>query len=101
MTLVEVHRRTTAPEIWEDTDGSVDIFVCAVGTRGTITGVGEVLKARKPAVRVVAVEPAGAAAHKALNLAARPDAAGKTIVVLLADTGERYVTTALMTRSLT
>lgn len=159
----EVHRRTTAPEIWEDTDGSVDIFVCAVGTGGTITGVGEVLKARNPAVRVVAVEPAGAAvlsghpagehqipgigvgfipevlnraildeivavtddeafemtrrlareegilagissgaaAHAALNLAARPDSAGKTIVLLLADTGERYVTTALMTRSLT
>jgi cysteine synthase A len=157
-----VHRRTTAPEIWEDTDGSVDIFVCAVGTGGTITGVGEVLKARNPAVPVVAVEPAaavlsghpagehqipgigvgfipevlnraildeivavtddeafemtrrlsreegilagissGAAAHAALNLAARPDAAGKTIVLLLADTGERYVTTALMTRSLT
>ena len=121
----EVHRRTTAPEIWEDTDGSVDIFVSAVGTGGTITGVGEVLKARNPAVRVVAVEPAGAAvlsghpagehqipgigvgfipevlnratAHAALNLAARPDAAGKTIGALLADTGDRDVTTALMT----
>jgi cysteine synthase len=57
----EVHRRTTAPEIWEDTGGSVDMFVCAVGIGGTITGVGEVLKARNPAVRVVAVEPAGAA----------------------------------------
>ena len=57
----EVHRRTTAPEIWDGTGGAVDVFVSAVGTGGTITGVGEVLKARKPAVRVVAVEPAGAA----------------------------------------
>jgi cysteine synthase len=158
----EVHRRTTAPEIWEDAGASVDVFVSAVGTGGTITGVGEVLKARNPDVRVVAVEPAGAAvlsghpagkhqmpgigvgfipevlnraildeivavtddeafemtrrlareegilagissgaaAHAALSLAARPDTAGKTIVVLLADTGERYVTTALMTGSL-
>jgi cysteine synthase len=57
----EIHRRTTAIEIWEDTRGEVDYFVSAVGTGGTITGVGEVLKARKPAVRVVAVEPANAA----------------------------------------
>src|SRR6202795_753252 len=57
----EVHRRTTAVEIWEDTQGHVDVFVSAVGTGGTITGVGEVLKERKPATRVVAVEPAGAA----------------------------------------
>jgi cysteine synthase A len=57
----EIHRRTTALEIWEDTHGAVDIFVAGVGTGGTITGVGEVLKARKPGVRVVAVEPAGAA----------------------------------------
>lgn len=153
----EVHRRTTAVEIWEDSQGAVDVFVSAVGTGGTITGVGEVLKQRKPGVRVVAVEPAGAAVlsggpagnHRipgigvgfipevlnrsildeviavtdedafacarrlareegilagvssgaavcaALAVAARADAAGKMIVALLADTGERYVTTSL------
>jgi len=153
----EVHRRTTAVEIWEDTNGAVDVFVSAVGTGGTITGVGEVLKERKPSVRIVAVEPAGAAVlsgrpagnhlqpgigvgfipevlnrsildevipvtdedafnctkrlareegimagvssgaalHAALSVAARKDAAGKMILVLLADTGERYVTTPL------
>ncbi len=57
----EVHRRTTAVEIWEDSEGAVDVFVSAVGTGGTITGVGEVLKERKPSVRIVAVEPANAA----------------------------------------
>ncbi len=57
----EVHRRTTAEEIWADTDGTVDIFVAGVGTGGTITGVGEVLKARKPSVRVIAVEPSSCA----------------------------------------
>jgi cysteine synthase A len=154
---VEIHRRTTGVEIWEDTQGIVDVFVSAVGTGGTITGVGEVLKARKASVRVVAVEPAGAAIlsgqtagehripgigvgfipkilncaildeiitvsdedafacarrlareegivagassgaalHAALALAGRDTAAGKVIVVLLADTGERYITTAL------
>jgi cysteine synthase A len=153
----EVHRRTTAVEIWDDTDGAVDVFVAGVGTGGTITGVGEVLKQRKPAVRVVAVEPAGAAVlsggragshcmpgigvgfipevlnraildeiiavtddqafactrrlareegivagvssgaalHAALAVASRSDAAGKLIVVLLPDTGERYITTSL------
>ncbi len=154
----DVHRRTTAVEIWEDTGGAVDVFVAAVGTGGTITGVGEALKARKPGVRVVAVEPAGAAVlsggpagehrmpgigvgfipkvlnraildeviavadddafavtrrlarqegivagvssgaalHAALVVAGRPDAAGQTVVVVLPDTGERYVTTALL-----
>ncbi len=57
----QIHRRTTAIEIWEDTQGAVDCFVSAVGTGGTITGVGEVLKQRKPGVRIIAVEPAGAA----------------------------------------
>jgi len=153
----EVHRQTTAVEIWDDTGGGVDVFVSAVGTGGTITGVGEVLKDRKPSVRVVAVEPAtaavlsggragshlmpgigvgfipkvlncsiideviavtdedafrcarrlareegivagvssGAALHAGLAVAARREAAGKMIVVLLADTGERYITTTL------
>jgi cysteine synthase A len=153
----EMHRRTTALEIWEDTDGAVDIFVSAVGTGGTITGVGEVLKARKPGVRVVAVEPtgaallsggvagthqmpgigvgfipkvlnraiideviavsdaeafacarrlaaeegilagvsSGAALHAALAIAAREASAGQMICLILPDTGERYITTAL------
>ena len=152
-----VHRLTTGVEIWEDTKHAVDVFVSAVGTGGTITGVGELLKEHKPSVRVIAVEPAnaavlsgrpagdhqipgigvgfipdvlnrsvldeivcvtdeeafacsrrlareegilagvssGAAVHAALQIAARPDAAGKTIVVILADTGERYLTTKL------
>ena len=153
----EVHRQTTAVEIWDDTGGGVDVFVSAVGTGGTITGVGEVLKERKPSVRVVAVEPAtaavlsggragshlmpgigvgfipkvlnrsiideviavtdedafrcarrlareegivagvssGAALHAGLAVAARRETAGKMVVVLLADTGERYITTSL------
>jgi cysteine synthase len=153
----EVHRRTTAVEVWEDTQGGVDVLVCSVGTGGTITGVGEVLKERKPSVRVIAVEPAnaavlsgrpagnhlipgigvgfvpevlnrsildeviavtdeeafacsrrlareegilagassGAALHAALAVAARKEGAGKLVVVILADTGERYVTTPL------
>ena len=151
------HRATTGPEIWEDTDGKVDIFVAGVGTGGTITGVGEYLKSKNPNVKIVAVEPASspvlstgtAGAHKiqgigagfvpdvlntkvydeilpvenedafatgrevgktdgvlvgissgaalwaAGKLAARPENAGKTIVVLLPDTGERYLSTAL------
>jgi cysteine synthase A len=153
----EVHRRTTAVEIWDDTRGGVDVFVSAVGTGGTITGVGEVLKAHKPGVRLVAVEPAGAAVlsgrpagnhqmpgigvgfipavlnrslldeviavtdedalectrrlareegivagvssgaalHAALAVASRKDAGGRMVVVLLPDTGERYITTSL------
>lgn len=153
----EIHRKTTAPEIWDDTDGAVDVFVAGVGTGGTITGVGEVLKGRKPSVRVVAVEPeaspvlsggkpgphkiqgigagfvpevlnrsvydeiitvsnddametarraaklegilcgisSGAALFAALKVAERPESKGKTLVVILPDTGERYLSMAL------
>lgn len=153
----DAHRKTTGPEIWEDTDGGVDIFVAGVGTGGTITGVGEYLKSKKPGVKIVAVEPAdspvlsggaagphklqgigagfvpktlntavydeilqitteqafdaarqigrsegvlvgissGAAAAAAITLAKRPENRGKTIVVLLPDTGDRYLSTPL------
>ena len=152
-----VHRATTGPEIWEDTDGMVDIFVAGVGTGGTVTGVGEYLKSQNPNVKVVAVEPAGSpvlskgtpGAHKiqgigagfvpavlntgvydeiipveneaafatgkkigksegvlvgissgaavwaAIELAKRPENRGKTIVALLPDTGDRYLSTPL------
>ena len=151
------HKATTGPEIWADTDGKVDIFVAGVGTGGTITGVGEYLKEKNPAIRVVAVEPAsspvlsrgtagahkiqgigagfvpevlntavydeviaveneaafaagrrvgraegvlvgissGAAVHAAIELAKRPENKGKTIVALLPDTGDRYLSTEL------
>ncbi|SNC65573.1 cysteine synthase A [Kytococcus aerolatus] len=153
----EVHRRTTAEEIWADTEGKVDAFVAGVGTGGTVTGVGQVLKERNPEVHVVAVEPAdspiltggeagphkiqglganfvpevldtkvydevvdvelddalrvsrelakqegiltgisaGANVHAALELAARPEMAGRTIVVIVPDFGERYLSTVL------
>lgn len=152
-----VHRATTGPEIWQDTDGNVDIFVAGVGTGGTVTGVGEYLKSQCPKVKVVAVEPAtspvlsaghagphkiqgigagfvpevlntkvydevipvsnedafatgrlighkegvlvgissGAAVWAAIELAKRPENKGKTIVVLLPDTGDRYLSTPL------
>lgn len=152
-----VHKSTTGPEIYEDTDGGVDLFVAGVGTGGTITGVGEYLKTQKPEVKIVAVEPAdsavlstgvagahkiqgigagfvpevlntkiydeiiavqnndafetgrligrkegilvgissGAAAWAAIELAKRPENEGKTIVVLLPDTGDRYLSTPL------
>ena len=154
---VRAHYETTGPEIWNDTDGKVDIFVAGVGTGGTVTGVGKYLKERDPAVRVVAVEPAdspvlsggapgphkiqgigagfipkildtgiydeiikvttdeafaagrligrsegvlvgissGAALHAALTLARRPENRQKTIVALLPDTGDRYLSTPL------
>ena len=153
----DAHKRTTGPEIWEDTDGKVDIFVAGVGTGGTITGVGQYLKSKDPGVKVVAVEPAaspvlskgtagahkiqgigagfvpdvldtrvydeiipvenddafatgrlighkegvlvgissGAAVWAAIQLAKRPENAGKNIVVLLPDTGDRYLSTPL------
>lgn len=153
----EIHRRTTAEEIWRDTDGRVDLLVGGVGTGGTITGVGEVIKARKASFRVVAVEPAdspvlsggqpgphkiqgigagfvpaiynpqvvdeiiqvqtpdavataralartegivagissGAALWAALEVARRPESEGKLLVVILPDTGERYLSTDL------
>ena len=153
----EIHRETTAEEIWNDTDGKVDILVSGVGTGGTITGVAEVIKKRKPEFKAVAVEPfdspvlsggspgphkiqgigagfvpdvlnlsiideifkvkneeafeigrrlareegllvgisSGAAAFAALQLAKRPENKGKLIVVILPDTGERYLTTAM------
>ena len=134
-----VHKATTGPEIWEDTDGNVDIFVAGVGTGGTVTGTGEYLKSQNPNVKVVAVEPAsspvlsqghagahkiqgitvenddafatgrligkhegvlvgissGAAVWAAIELAKRPENKGKTIVALLPDTGDRYLSTPL------
>ena len=154
-----VHKATTGPEIWEDTDGKVDIFVAGVGTGGTVTGTGEYLKSQNPNVKVVAVEPAsspvlsqghagahkiqgigagfvpdvldtkiydeiitvenddafatgrligkhegvlvgissGAAVWAAIELAKRPENKGKTIVALLPDTGDRYLSTPLVT----
>jgi len=153
----EIHRKTTAEEIWRDTKGDVDVFICGVGTGGTVTGVGEVLKKKNPKVRIIAVEPAdspvlsggqkgphkiqgigagfvpdvlnrsvideiitvknedafetsralarqegllvgissGAAAWAALQVAKRPEYKGKKIVVVLPDTGERYLSTLL------
>ncbi len=155
----QAHIKTTGPEIWNDTEGKVDVFVAGVGTGGTVTGVGKYLKSQNPDVKVVAVEPAsspvlskgtagahkiqgigagfvpdtldtsvydeviavenddafetgrlvghsegvlvgissGAAVWAAIELAKRPENEGKTIVALLADTGERYLSTPLFT----
>ena len=96
------HKATTGPEIWDQTDGKVDIFVAGVGTGGTLTGVGEYLKEQNQDVKIVAVEPAtspvlstGAALKAATILAERPENKGKTIVALLPDSGDRYLSTAL------
>ena len=153
----DAHYRTTGPEIWEDTEGAVDIFIAGAGTGGTVTGVGRYLKEKRPEVRVIAVEPAaspvlsggepgphglqgigagfvpdildttvydavsqvteeeayeaarllatsegvlvgitsGAALHTAVREAAKPENEGRTIVALLPDTGERYLSTPL------
>ena len=102
----KAHRESTGPEIYEDTDGNVDIFVVGVGTGGTVTGVGEYLKAQNPDIKIVAVEPAssavlstgissGAALWAAIQLAKRAENKGKTIVVLMPDTGDRYLSTPL------
>jgi cysteine synthase A len=114
----EIHRRTTAQEIWRDTDGKVDILVAGVGTGGTITGIAEVLKRKKPGFRAIAVEPVKspvlsggqAGPHRIqgigagfvpgvfrrdLVVASRPDSRGKTIVTVACDTGERYLSTWL------
>ena len=160
-TNARAHFETTGPEIYEDTDGEVDVFVAGVGTGGTVTGVGQYLKSRKPGVKVVAVEPAsspvlsggkpgphkiqgigagfvpevldtavydeiitvenadafaegrriartegvlvgissGAALHAAIEVAKRPESEGKTIVALLPDTGDRYLSTEMFAKA--
>ena len=92
----EIHRRTTAEEIWRDTDAQLDIFVSGVGTGGTLTGVGQVLKPRLPKEEGLLVGiSSGAAVHAAVSLAQRPENAGKRILAVVASYGERYLSSVL------
>ena len=95
---VRAHRETTGKELWEDTDGKIDIFVAGLGTTGTARGVAEYIKPKKPSFRVVGVEPEiapmiskGMNAHAARELARMDENRGKFIVAMFADSGERYL----------
>ena len=102
-----IHRATTAEEIWNDTDGAVDILVAGVGTGGTLTGTSQVLKSRKEGFQTIAVEPSGSRCSHAsfcaslrrvwaaLEVARRPENKGKQIVVIIPSYGERYLNTDL------
>src|SRR5918992_1390460 len=91
-----VHYRTTGPEIWEDTDGKIDIFVSGVGTGGTITGAGRYLREKKPNIHIAAVS-SGSITWAALQLAKRPENRGKLIVSIVCDFGERYLSNPVYT----
>lgn len=102
-----IHKATTGPEIWKDTDGKVDIFIAGVGTGGTVTGTRSYLKEQNPAVKVIALEPASspvlsegkAGTHMIQGIGAGfvPEVKGKVIVALLPDSGDRYYSTVLFT----